>query len=200
MKISRKNYEAFLLDRQENTLSVEEEQELEDFFKDNADLISEQECDASFRLKDFPNDVLPNKEKLFKKNNTLYVLLKYSAVAAVLLFVCTYLIVIYNTDNNKTNTFTKTLNIKQTAPKSNIENINNESNPLQPVVKNISTKEKEKVFDTLFLVRGNEDTTNKEQTLENKLYYEYIDIAYSDNLNEGNVIRTNKILTYEKNN
>ena len=60
--------------------------------------------------------------------------------------------------------------------------------------------EAEIVFDTLFLERDEEDIKGEEESLKNEIYYEYIAIAYRDEVNKDNIIKTNKILTYENDN
>lgn len=197
MEINRENYQAFLLDKQENSLSSEKEKELEVFFQENPDLLSDkEEYVLDFRLTDFPQDVLPNKEDLYKKNIGLFAFLKYSAAAVLLFAVCTYIIVKYNTNDDKVGSFTKTLS---TTPKLNIENVNSKHPTHQSVVNNVLTK-KEIVFDTLFLERDEEDIKGEEESLKNEIYYEYIAIAYRDEVNKDNIIKTNKILTYENDN
>lgn len=201
-EINRENYQAFLLDRQENNLSPEREQELETFFKDNPDLLSEEEdCDLAFRLKEFPNDVFVNKEKLFKKKAIKTTFFQYGSAAALLLLaICTYFFVRQGLDNNKTTPLTKTLNKNKPALKTDTKPLDTKQQHIHSELNHALGVENEIVFDTLYLVREDVDNEDEEQYKENRIYYEYIAIGYDDNMNVNKGIKTNKILTYEKDN
>ncbi len=202
MKINRENYEAFLLDEQENNLSASEKQELDVFFQENTDLIPEREDhDSDFCLKDFPQDVFPYKENLLQKKSVFPVLLRVACVVIVFLLASgVYMLLRQDTNTEETKTACRTSKAKTPVTKakkepSDMGNIGSESNTMKP-----SAERKEIVFDTLYLVKDVEEPEDRYFSQQEKNYCLQIEILYTKEQKQDDLVPTNKMIMYETDN
>lgn len=208
VKITKENYEAFLLDMAEGNLSKANEELLNVFLLENPELMPlNDEYDPNICIKNFPNDVFPNKNRLLFATRRKNIIIRYiSAAAILLLIVGISLFINYNSHFTKTNPINytaKSQNNIQTSQENKLNAENKEiimaNNFIETPIKEIITTQEEIIFDTLKLVRVKNEIDSAEEIYITQNQSIEIRIDGGNSFENENIIPTNKILTYETN-
>lgn len=200
MDITRKNYEAFLLDKIEDNLSMEDNKKLEEFFIKNPDIKpNEDEYDEKICLKDFPKEEFPNKSKLLHKTTKYNIFIKVAVSVAIFVGIFATYLIINNSNNNneKNNLLSSTIKIKN---KENKQPQKQKENPKKSYYTKKHTKDRNNIYDTLYLTKIEENTETSEDLLFITNACKNIIVYGSEKQENENIIKSNTILTYEKNN
>ncbi|MCH3923758.1 MAG: hypothetical protein LKE30_02410 [Bacteroidales bacterium] len=186
-KITKENYEAYLLDKAEGNISNEDLVELDAFLKENPELKpKENEYDENIRAIYNSSIHYPNKESLIKKQTTIIpFIIRITSIAACLVLVVVLSLFVFNKqDIKQVAKQTDSENIKDKSEKSVVNNEKSEIKTNRPIIKR--KEEKKQIVDN---VVSNAITLQKDTIKQEKKQ----DIKKNDN-----AVQVNYLVTYEK--
>jgi len=191
--ITKKNFQAYLLDKAEGILSDKGQEELDNFFKLNPELKPEEdEYDSNYKLFTESYICYPNQEELLhNKRKAVSFIIRYSSIAASVALIITITILFINT-NNKDKFSNK---IAQTTTNRIKKQIENKSLPLK-IYKPIVSK-KTLIFQSsdFYLPQGKGVANNTQEASSISLITRNIKEAPIDTLN---IISNNLIVYIDK--
>src|SRR5574344_2419258 len=135
-KITKENYEAYLLDKAEGNISNEDLVELDAFLKENPELKpKENEYDENIRAIYNSSIHYPNKESLIKKQTTIIpFIIRITSIAACLVLVVVLSLFVFNKqDIKQVEKQTDSENIKDKSEKSVVNNEKSEIKTNRPI-------------------------------------------------------------------
>lgn len=186
-KITKENYEAYLLDKAEGNISNEDLVELDAFLKENPELKpKEDEYDENIRAIYNSSIHYPNKESLIKKHATIIpFIIRVTSIAACLVLVVVLSLFVFNKqDIKQVAKQTDSENVKVKSEKSVVNNEKSEIKTNRPIIKR--KEEKKQIVDN---VVSNAITLQKDTIKQEKKQ----DIKKNDN-----AVQVNYLVTYEK--
>src|SRR5574344_1278479 len=186
-KITKENYEAYLLDKAEGNISKEDLVELDAFLKENPELKpNEDEYDENIRAIYNSSIHYPNKESLIKKHATIIpFIIRVTSIAACLVLVVVLSLFVFNKQD-----------IKQVAKQTDSEKIKVKSE------KNVVNNEKREIKDNRTIIKRKEE---KKQIVDNvvsnaiTLQEDTIKQEQKQDIKKNdNAVQVNYLVTYEK--